>query len=326
MSKALAGIVSILLLIVFSFNSVYAENPTPYNEWDFDFTDIKITQNQYDLNKMMISIEVLFKGEFDLGTAYIYVEVVDPDGQKSNYFDYLNNIPKDDADFLNLKHHMTQEGKYTIYLHMTPPGNQNVNHVFDTEILTFIVPEDGFERQLDIVGNEYDDKIEYILDDSVYIPDSQIIHSTISLPEIHSFEKITVTNEGFIKEFSIDTKDIYLTSNTNQFDSMEINLVKQGNLLPSADAQNTLLHDYVKFSAVDKDFCDVFDCVLIDYDEPEIVEDEFSWYILLIMPLIVIFVYRKIKSNFVKQSTVKSNKDDGDWNEQRFRERLPFTQ
>ena len=52
----------ILIFIIFVTLGVlyaYAENPTPYNEWDFDFGDIEISKDPRNLADMIILIPVL---------------------------------------------------------------------------------------------------------------------------------------------------------------------------------------------------------------------------------------------------------------------------
>ncbi len=65
---ALIFLSSMSLTVSFAF----AENPTPYNEWDFDITELNVHQNEFDLEKLDITIDVLFKGELPEGTIIKY--------------------------------------------------------------------------------------------------------------------------------------------------------------------------------------------------------------------------------------------------------------
>ena len=49
---------------------VLAENPTPYNEWDFDISKMDVQQNTPNLEKLDISITALF-AEIPLPITFI---------------------------------------------------------------------------------------------------------------------------------------------------------------------------------------------------------------------------------------------------------------
>lgn len=90
MSNAWAVVLSVLFFI--PFVSVYADNPTPYDEWDFHFTNIEIYQNPNNLKQLMIEPHVFFEGNESLGSVNLEIIVTDPDGYSTRYDARINNI------------------------------------------------------------------------------------------------------------------------------------------------------------------------------------------------------------------------------------------
>jgi len=59
----------------------FAVNPTPHNEWDFDFIGIAVFQDSNNLNTLRISIPVVYHGKMSLGTVEVNAIVTSPDGK-----------------------------------------------------------------------------------------------------------------------------------------------------------------------------------------------------------------------------------------------------
>ncbi|MDH3501381.1 MAG: hypothetical protein OEL69_02595, partial [Nitrosopumilus sp.] len=75
----------------------FAANPTPYNEWDFDFTSVQIAQDSKNLNKMIISMNVTYHGEMQLGTVSIITKVTDPSSYTSEHTELLRDMKIDET-------------------------------------------------------------------------------------------------------------------------------------------------------------------------------------------------------------------------------------
>ncbi len=288
------------LLVIFAFSlafvtiPAFAENPTPYNEWDFDFVEIEISQDPSNLKTMIIKPRVFFEGNMPLGTVNISAHVKDPDGKDFTHFGTIRDMSNGDIRFMRLTHSMPQEGTYTINLSMTPPKEPYLDHIFDTETVTFEVVKNGFEKEVETIGTDSEKIVTYMIEDPISVQYYESVHVAINLPKEHTFEKITVSNEEFEQNFAIDTKDIYLKSKSG-FSNLKVHLLKEGNLLPMADAQNSI-HDYVKFYKVNKDVCSSMNCTNINHEEKI---EEFPWWtlgFLVIIVLIVIPVYRQNKN------------------------------
>jgi hypothetical protein len=281
----------------------FAANPTPYNEWDFDFTSVQITQDSKNLNKMIISMNVTYHGEMQLGTVSIITKVTDPSSYTSEHTELLRDMKIDETRPLNIVHQMKKEGTYSIDLSMTPPSAPHLGHIFDSNVKTFTVKPMGLERTLETIVSDSKEKISYMIEKQSTVRYYEALHAVIDLPEIHSFEKITVEN-GIVTEYPTDTTDIYIDSVLGYLD-IKVNLVRQGNLLTSADAQDAF-KDYVKFYAISDDVCYSVDCVTV-YDvtndateKPE----EFPWMLVIIPVKISVGVAAYFKNKSKPQSPV----------------------
>jgi len=286
---------SVLLIVPIT---AFAENATPFSEWDFDFVDVEISQDPGNLQNMLIEIPILFKGDWDLGTINIYATVWDPDGEKVEHFGSLRDLKIGENKTLTLNHVMTKEGTYNVFVQMTPPAPPYLGHIFDTQLLSLTIEPNGLEEEVGVVGIDAENYISYKLEDPTSVKRFELIHSVINLPEIHSYEKIQVTNSEFVQDFSIDTKDIYLESEFG-FAQMSVNLIKEGNLLPFAGAQNSV-QDYIKFYKVYDTICDSVDCVVINYslEDPKD-SDEFPYWVLLLFGLVALYLpLKKNKRQF----------------------------
>lgn len=289
------------LLVIFVFSILfvtipaYAENPTPYNEWDFDFVEIEISQDPGNLKTMTIIPRVLFEGDMPLGTVNISAHIKGPDGKEFTHFGTIRDMSNGDIRFVRLTHSMPQEGTYTINLNMTPPEEPYLDHIFDTETVTFEVEKNGFEKEVEVIGTDSEEIITYMIENPASVKYYESVHAEINLPKEHTFEKITVTNDEFEHDFAIDIQDIYLESQSG-FSNLKVNLVKEGNFLPMADAQNSV-HDYVKFYKVNKDVCSSMNCININHKEK--MEEFPLWALgfLVLIVLVMIPVYRKNKND-----------------------------
>jgi hypothetical protein len=262
-----------LLFISLAVSYAFAENPTPYNEWDFDITELTVQQNQSDLEKLDISITVLYKGELSTGIANVYADVTNPDGYSHKIFGQTMILSVGESQTIVLSAHMATDGKYEVDVTLSPPENPYLDHIFDAENIAFTVNPNGRERIMDSVGDYDESMISYSLQNYTDVRYNEMVHAVIALPEDHMFEKIAVVNGKFVREYSTDTKDIYINS-AAPFKDLKVKLVKQGNLLPLADAQDTI-QEFVKFYSNDKELCKKIFCVNIDH-----VEDEYEFPII----------------------------------------------
>ena len=257
-----------LLFLGIAVSFAFAENPTPYNEWDFDISELTLKQNQSDLEKLDISITVMYKGELPTGIANVYADITNPDGYSHKIFDQTQILSVGESQTIVLSAHMATDGKYEVDVALSPPENPYLDHIFDAENATFTVNPNGRERIIDSVGDSGESVISYSLHDYREVRYNEMVHAVITLPQDHMFEKIAVVNGKFVREYSTDTKDIYINSDA-PFKNLKVKLVEQGNLLPLADAQDTML-EYVKFYSNNKELCTKVFCINIDpVDEPE---------------------------------------------------------
>jgi len=138
-------VLGFLLSITFSvaIPFAFAENPTPYNEWDFDFGEIEISQDPRNLDDMIILIPVLYKGDMGLGTVDISARVSNPDGSQFTHPQTVSNMEIGQTKMVKVTHRMSFDGTYIIDMKMTPPEKPYLGHIFDTETLTYVVEPNG---------------------------------------------------------------------------------------------------------------------------------------------------------------------------------------
>jgi len=290
----------------------YADNPTPYNEWDFDITELTVQQNTSDLEKLDISITVLYKGEFPEGTANVYADVTNPDGYSHELFGEIRDMSIGEHEPIVLSHYMPVDGTYTIDVRLSPPEKPYLDHIFDTQSITYTLKENGREKNIKVLGDNSGSVISYFMQNYKDVKYNEMVHAVILLPEDHTFEKIAVVNGKFLKEYSTDTKDIYINS-VAPFKDLKVKLVKEGNLLPLADAQDTM-QEYVKFYSNNKELCNRIFCVNIDpVDDSEL----FPLWWLISIPIAagILYYYFKTKpvpypSNPTKNVNDKRSKRD----------------
>jgi len=231
------------------------------------------------LERLDISITVLYKGELPTGTANVYADIDNPDGYSHKLFGQTGILSMGESQTITFKQQMLTDGDYSVDVKLSPPEKPYLDHVFDHENTAFIINPNGLERTMHSVGDYSTEVISYWLQNYKDVKYNEIVHAVIALPEHHTFEKIAVVNGKFVREMSIDTEDIYIDS-VAPFKDLKVKLVKEGNLLPLADAQDTM-QEYVKFYSNDKELCTKVFCVNIDSsNEPPV--------ILLVMIAIVV--------------------------------------
>jgi hypothetical protein len=165
------------------------------------------------------------------------------------------------------------------------PSELHQNWPFDNEVKTLEIEPNELLKKLDTRGDESGLITSYFLANPSEIQYDEVVHAKISLPEDHNFEKIALVNGKFVKEYGTNVKDIYIDGNYNYGD-MKVKLVQYGNLLPMADAQETL-QEYVVFYSYDKELCTQVFCINIDpADDPE-----FPLWLLLFTGVIPVAYY-----------------------------------
>ena len=184
-----------LLFMSLAVSYAFAENPTPYNEWDFDFGEIEISQDPRNLDDMIILIPVLYKGDMGLGTVEISARVSNPDGSQFTHPQTVSNMEIGQKKTVKVTHRMSFDGTYIIDMKMTPPEKPYLGHIFDTETLTYVVEPNGREYQLEVSGSDTVEETAYHLDHPEDVKYYEIVHAVINLPKENSYEKILVTND-----------------------------------------------------------------------------------------------------------------------------------
>ena len=308
----LSSLVFFVIFLSFAMIPAFAANPTPYNEWDFDFIGIAVFQDPNNLNTLIISIPVVYNGEMRFGTVEVKAIVTEPDGKTKLYSDLIRDMKIAESQVVKFKHNMIKEGDYVVEISMTPPSDPHMEHIFDYQYEKFTIGPNGFENELGMISAGSDEGISYkILDGEIKLQ-YEVLHVVFNLPEKSIFEKITVINEEFSKDYPIDTKNIYLESETG-FEKMQVYLPIQDNLLPTANAFSVESREdtplaFVRFYAVDNKICNSVDCVNIDV--PSITEQESLefpvWTLGILAPVVIIGLYYTLKKCY-KQKDYISN-------------------
>ena len=271
---------SVFFIIFAAFTTIpaFAENSTPFNEWDFDILGAEVSQNPHDLEEMVISVSIVYNGDMLNGTANVSANVTDPTGSSFVHVASIPILEIDESDTLKIIHHMNYDGLYTIDIKVTPPEKPYLFHVFDAETLAFLVEPYGREKDMGTIATDSDEMTSYKLKNST-VKYREMVHAVITLPKVHTLEKITLTNENkLVKEFPVYTKDIYMKTYSH-YKNMKINLVKNNNLFSSADAQDNLL-DYVNFYVKPRDVCKNVYCYNVDVVEES---EEFPIWMLVFL-------------------------------------------
>ena len=278
-------IISITLVSV--SQSAFAENPTPYNEWNlkFDFTNISIKQDPSNLHSLLITSRVSSIGTMPESTVNVYADVISPEGKKSTTFGTIHDLKRGETKPLRLSMGIVDEGKYTIHVRLTSVG-EFTDHIFDSNILEYEVPQHGFEKLTGTIGTETDIAITYKVETPTKIQYFEVLHASVNIPAVNEFEKIIVTNGKFKQNFPMSTQDIYMTSESGYKDT-KVHLLKAGKLFPLAYAQDSLLQEYVQFYKLNKDQCRINNCVNINQEK---VTEEFPELYFVVLILIGISV------------------------------------
>jgi len=289
-------LMSISVLMLISTVSIsFAEIPTPQNEWDFDFLDVRVSQDYSNPHNLIIKPNILYKGMMPEGTVKIDVEITQPDGEILPAGGMMIDMETGDTRSTGILAFVNQEGDYVINLKMTPPEEPYLDHTFDTFTLEYTIPENGFEKELNLFLDENDNSIIYRIEKPSTIKEHEGVHTVMNLPQDNTFDSIAIVNDQkIIKYFPVDTKEFHLISDVG-FNNLEIHLVKEGNLFPIAYAQGSM-NDYVTTYKISKDICSDFDC--LDITIIETVEEEFPYWMLSFL-LIVVIAYPIFK--FIKK-------------------------
>ena len=257
------AVISSMILLIGIIPTAFAANPTPYLEWDFDIMGIDAMQNPRDPGELLVSINVTYKGTEPLGTSLVYANVTDAEGNKALHFTQIRNLEIGETREWIFDHKIKTDGIHFVDVWLTPPEKPYLNHIFDSGKKQYTVEQNGHERSLEEHVIESDEMLSFMLDVRSQPKWNEIVHAEITLPEDHAFEKITVTNKGkLVEEIPIDSTDIHMKTK-GSFQDMQVNLVYQNNLLPMADAQDTM-YQYVQFYATAMEFCSELDCIDID--------------------------------------------------------------
>lgn len=314
MSNVLAVVLAILFFV--PLGMAYAEFQTFDGEYDFNFTEIEIYQNPQNLRELIIKPHVFFVGTEELGSANIEVIVTDPEGvQHTPQVGRINDVSIGTMGSIDWTHYLTMEGTYMIDLVMKNTSLEYPNHLFAEKSLEYTVKKNGFKKILNSnVSEDVDGNKIFILRNIDDIKSFELVQIIFNLPEIHSFEKIGIVNGDYNETFDIDKPELFLESKSGYAD-MELYLIKEGNLLPFADAQSEFL-DYVTFFAINQNICYSETCVSIDYVEPiGETTQEFPYWMLVIVLVIIAsgilfyFLKRKEKSDDKSKDKLKQNQD-----------------
>jgi len=254
----------------------FAENPTPYNEYDFDFTDFDVYQDSKNLEKLVIFTNVTYKGEIRTGVANVNVIITDPAGETRTLFGSSGNMESGDVRTIKFTHEMILEGMYDVRVEMTPPSKPYLDHIFDNETASYFIPPLGLEEKLEVIREDLDDEIVYYPQSSEDIRNDKVVHAIINLPKVHTFEGVLVTNgDKFTKDFDVNTENIYLQTDVS-FEDLKVTILKEGNPY-FVDTQP--LPDYVSLYVVSDNICSSKDCVTI-HNVTNVEPDEFPWMFL----------------------------------------------
>ncbi len=299
MSKVLlAGILPIITLLLVLPSVAFADNPTPYNEWDFDFLSVQVYQDKTDLHSLIIKPKILYDGQMPLGTVNINAEIIQPDGTSIPVKSRITDMEIGQSKFIRIPTGVIQEGQYTINVTMNPPAEPYLDHIFDTFTADHTIPENGFEKIVDAVLVEEKNSLVFTIENPLSVRYDEAIHAVINLPEIQGYESIAIINDNkIIDSYSTDIKEFYLTSGSG-YRNLEIHLVENGNLFPLAFAQNSV-QDYVTTYRIEKDMCSSLDCLDVTVKKVEEGLTFEPWMLLGLSALVILYpIFHKCKKQF----------------------------
>ena len=304
--KPLMFVIMVLCTIPSVIFMAYAENETPYGEWDFNFEEIDVKQNPNNLKELIITPTVYYEGFMPLGSVVLEMIVIDPLGSEFSYAGQLSDIPDLSSRELTWFHPMRNEGSYTLSMRIITTSIEFPGHIFDTKEIVFTVPENGFERKLDIIATDEGERLSYKLASNETVQKFERLHVSFNLLDDHNFGEIHVTNGKFQDNHSVYTEELYVQS--ENYSDMKVSLVDKSSIIPFADAQSEIL-EYVKMTAVHENVCYSVDCKSIDYVESEIEEQEFPYWMLMfldvlaVIPLLMKKKSKKMDTDCIHKST-----------------------
>jgi hypothetical protein len=254
----------VMLMLLPSATELYAVNPTPFNEWDFDLLDVTAYQSQTFQKEMLISFNILYKGQETQGTTNVEVFVTNPNGSVTPYHLQERDMSIGETETMRVTHVMSDAGKYTAEIILTPPEAPYLDHVFDENTVSLTMEELQLEKKLVTTFKDSVSMTEYSIRNPNSIGYNHMVHAVINLPDDHNYEKIALVNGEFVREYPVSTTDIYMRSASENYQDVKVKLVKEGNLLPLADA-GTAMKEYVGFYSRGEEFCDAMKfCADID--------------------------------------------------------------
>jgi hypothetical protein len=279
--NVLAIALPLLLFISISPYS-FAENPTPYGQWNLNtsFSDVSVKQDPSDLHRMVITVKTLAYGTMPESTVNIYADITTPSGNEYTTFGTLIDMKQRESKSLRLPTTITEEGKYLINITVTSVG-EYTDHVFDQTHTEYTVPEHGFETFVSTVGIETYAMISYPVEEPKTVKHYEALHAVINIDNVMGeFENIVLTHGDYRKDFPMDTTDIYMKS-INGYDETNVHLFKEGKLFPQANAQNSV-QEYVQYYKLNKDQCSKVGCISVNAEPvPEIFKFEL-WHFVVI--------------------------------------------
>ena len=264
---ALAGIIFSVICLGVLMGTAYAANPTNFNEWDFNLRGITAEQDPNNLNNLIITPEVYYEGVMAKGSVNLEVIVTDPRGSEFAFAGRMHDIDDKSSSQISWSHPMSVPGEYSIEVIVRTTSLEYADHEFDRETIHYVVEPKGFSKPLDFIVEDTENAVNYKLGNKQFIQNYERLLVSFNLPEHHMFDKFIITNGEFQESFRTNTKELYLQSGSG-YQNLQISLVREGNLIPMADAQSEFI-DLVEFSAVHQNVCYDVDCKSIDYEPPE---------------------------------------------------------
>jgi len=275
-------------------DDAFADIPFEDPDWKFKFVDVEIYQNPQDLEILLIEVPVKNTGLKGPGSVMVYATVTDPTGSHHTHMGYVGEVEIGDTDSVMFKHKMWHDGKYVVNISMTPPNDDHKDHVFDIHNDSITIPENGLMLNLGTLAQDRGTVISYMVENPELVDIDNMVRAEISLPTVHNYEKIVITNNGEIKkEFDISESTLLLNSKSDTWSDMRVMLVEKGNALPLVGAQNPII-GYVSFYMVDVDQCINTFCLDIDVD---VMEDQPPYWMLGFLGLGAIIPFILNKNN-----------------------------
>ncbi len=112
-NNTLIGMFSVSLIM-----PVFADNPTPGGEWDYDFENSVVKQHESSLDLLVITTDVVSKGTMDRGSVDIYAIVTDPSGVITTHFTESYELEIGETRSIMFTPEINLEGDYLVKLSM----------------------------------------------------------------------------------------------------------------------------------------------------------------------------------------------------------------